>query len=390
MFFNISPDLDSQFPNNHNHGFAFFNCDNGWEKYTTNHDIVYAKGYADDVPLAGLIDQFEHAGEHTGNFCLIKFGDCIEIQHNKTRSFPLRYNLQQVTNLYPGENIWADSKVTIHQPWQISVEHCLLDLSMPDQVLTIDQAENAIFDLLNKRIQNFFAHSSANLQLFVSGGIDTLLLYALLSANKCPFTLLPVEEHYDADMFTTNNQMHLDLFWAYKQIHHWKEPTWLATGSCGDEYLLRGPATIAMLTAWHDIDFAEIIQSNPETYHYRHFMKYLDLWKDTWNNRAQLKVEYPTQKLLNQQILNCLVNDHQHWHLGNTLTWTPYNDINLVKILLCCDINELIPQFIDGRLSKNIIAKIDNQLLSALSQYKNYNTQENISKLFEYHTKNLQ
>jgi hypothetical protein len=163
----------------------------------------------------------------------------------------------------------------------------------------------------------------------------------------------------------------------------------VATGSCGDEYLLRGPTTIAMLTSWHDINFGEMLQENPESYHYRHFNKYSSLWIDSWNNREKLKSQYPTRESLNQQILNMLVNDHQHWHLGNTLTWTPFNDINLAKILLRCNINELIPQFINGQLSKNIISKIDNRLLSSLSYYKNYNTQENLQKLLDYHTTNL-
>jgi hypothetical protein len=390
MFFSISSSADPCFPNRHNHGFAFFNCDNGWTLNTTKCGTVYAKGYADSVPLTNLINHFDQASEYTGNFCLIRFSDTVEIKHSKTRSFPLRYNTQQVTNLYTGQDIWADSQVTIDQLWKISTSPLQLDLSVDQEYLTLDQAELAIFDLLTKQTQKFLTHCPVNLQLFVTGGLDTLLLYALLVNSKQSFTLLPVVDHYESDSFTDNAQDYLRKFWAYQQINHWNKPAWLATGSCGDEYLLRGPATIAMLTAWHDINFAELLQQNPNAYHYRHFSKYADLWMDTWNNRDQIKSQYPTRESLNRQILNILVNDHQHWHLGNTLTWTPFNNIDLVKILLRCDINELIPQFIDGRLSKNIISKIDNRLLTSLSQYKNYNRQENLSKLLEYHAKKFQ
>jgi hypothetical protein len=389
MFFSIAPTVDLRFPNNYNHDFAFFNCDNGWTQYFDKSEIVYAKGYADNMPLADLVKHFDQACEYTGNFCLIKFGNAIEITHSKTRSFPLRQNTQQVTNLYAGNDIWADSQVTIKQDWQIKTQQNYLDLVVDPGTLSVDQAESAVFELLSKRTQEFLSHSPVDLKLFATGGLDTLLVYALLINNKHPFTLLSFEDHYERDAFTTINQLNLEKFWAYKQINHWVDSTWVATGSCGDEYLLRGPTTIAMLTSWHDINFGKMLQENPESYHYRHFNKYSSLWIDSWNNREKLKSQYPTRESLNQQILNMLVNDHQHWHLGNTLTWTPFNDINLAKILLRCNINELIPQFINGQLSKNIISKIDNRLLSSLSYYKNYNTQENLQKLLDYHTKNL-
>ena len=38
---------------------------------------------------------------------------------------------------------------------------------------------------------------------------------------------------------------------------------------------------------------------------------------------------------------------------------------------------------------KFLISKIDNRLLSSLSYYKNYNTQENLHKLLDYHKKFL-
>jgi hypothetical protein len=199
---------------------------------------------------------------------------------------------------------------------------------------------------------------------------------------------LVTNEYYEPDQFTTENQSALDKFWAYKQIHHWTEPAWLATGSHGDEYFLRGPAVIAMLTSWHNINFGELLMDNPNCYHYHHFNKYSELWKDSWNNRHQLQKEYPTIDLLNRQILNILVNDHQHWHLGNTLTWTPYMDIKIPKILLQCPIDELIPQFLDGRLSKDLIIDYNPDIIDYLSQYKNYNGKENLPKLYEYHRKN--
>ena len=79
------------------------------------------------------------------------------------------------------------------------------------------------------------------------------------------------------------------------------------------------------------------------------------------------------------------INDHQHWHLVNTLTWSPYKDINIAKILLQCDINELIPQFLDGQLSKNLIDDYNPDIINYLSKYKNYNSRENLPNLIKNH-----
>jgi hypothetical protein len=92
--------------------------------------------------------------------------------------------------------------------------------------------------------------------------------------------------------------------------------------------------------------------------------------------------------LLNKQILNILINDHQHWHLGNTLTWTPFKDIEIAKILLQCPIEDLLPQFLDARLTKDLIIDYNPDIIDYLSKYKNHNNKENLYMLSEYYKKN--
>lgn len=378
MFFNIAQQADSRFPNNHKFESAYFNCDNGWNSVVTPAGTVFAKGYCDTHTLEQTVAQFDTANQLTGNFCLVRFGHTIEIKHNKYRSFPLEYGDSHVSNLVSGPNrVWADGEIEIDSAWKIQYKHVELDLSSTE-TLTIDQAKDKIKSILGSTIEQFYNLYNPQLKLFCSGGVDTLLIYSLLKQHQQSFELLPYL-HYDLDYFTTKNQNLLEQFWSYgHQIHHWVEPSWLASGSHGDEYFLRGPATISMLTAWHDIDFWSIVESNPNSYHYYHFKKYQDLWINGWKNRHQLKEQYSTRAELNQQILNVLVNDHQYWHLGNTLTWTPFKNIDFVKILLQCDINELLPQFIDAQLTKDLITP---DLLPVLSCYKNRNPMENLTKL---------
>lgn len=360
MFFNISTAIDSRFPNNYQFDNLWINCDDGWKIQGK----TFYKGYCD-------------------NDCyLIVTDSAIQIKNTGLRSFPLWYQDGAVNNIEPLANqAWVDNLVEIDQQGTVCTSKVQVDYSVPNRTITTADAKRQIKLILDQKLKSV----PARLKLFCSGGLDTLLLYGMLSQQHS-FDLV-TDEHYESNNFTDNNKQLLNNFWAYKQIHHWNDPTWLATGSHGDEYFLRGPATIAMLTAWHGINFGELLADNPNCYHYYYFNKYSDLWHNTWADRQKLKEEYPTIELLHCQIMNILINDHQHWHLGNTLTWTPFKDIEIARILLQCDINDLLPQFIDGRLSKDLIIDYNDNIIDYLSQYKNYNKNENLSKLFEYHAK---
>jgi hypothetical protein len=360
MFFSISTQLDSRFPNNYQFDNIWINCDPGWQQTNT----VFYKGYVD-------------------NYCKITVDSGgARVEHNNPRNFPLWSRDGLITNLSPESTYhWMDDVVSLDHWGKITVNKLHLDLIVPSDSLTIGQAQDGIRHVLDTKLKQ----APHNLKLFCSGGVDTLLIYSML-ATRHPFELI-VDEHYAPDKFTQQNQSMLNKFWAYKQIHHWIDPAWLATGSHGDEYFLRGPAIIAMLTAWHDINFGELLINNPDCYHYHYFNKYQELWNDAWNTRHQLQDKYPTVDALHRQILNMLVNDYQHWHLGNTLTWTPFKDIDIARILLQCPINQLLPQFLDARLSKDLIIDYNPHIIDYLSRYKNHNSKENLPKLLEFHAK---
>jgi len=360
MFFSVSTSVDRRFPNNHQINNLWVNCDNGW---TQNAQVFY-KGYAD-------------------NYCKITIdSDGAKIEHSIPRSFPLWYQEGIVTNIDSTlTTAWADDKIVMNSTGQIITDKMILDITVPESMLTTESAAQQLIACLDKSTRELIA---TNLKLFCSGGIDTFLLYGMLTKHNVNFDLV-ANEHYEKDTFTKTNQTALESFWAYKQIHHWTTNTWLATGSCGDEYFLRGPAVIAMLTAWHDIDFGKLLANGSTKYHYHHFNKYPKLWSDSWANRHSLREKYPTRALLNQQIINHLLNDHQHWHLGETITWTPFKNIELVKILLQCNIIDLLPQFLDGQINKCIIEYYSPHLLNFVSTYKNYKPKEKLTNFFSWH-----
>ena len=393
MFFSITQEPDLRFPNQCQVNHAWFNSDNGWTRLDSAIlGTVFYKGYCDTRSMAAVVNDFDHAGAYTGNYCVVQFTlDRIILRHSRNRSFELWYSDTCITNL-PTEdvttNIWASHEVHIDRDWQLTLTPVVTDrLPLPEK-LTIDQAVEKIGQLLDQSVQKFFTHNDPDLRLYFSGGIDTLLLYSLLEHNQKPFTVVPYT-FYEQDEFTTKNHDALSLLWNYQQIHHWNTPAWLATGSHGDEYFLRGPEIVAMLTAWHDINFLDIIKEYPESYHYTYYLKKPEIWEGYWNQRYHLREQYPTEELLHKQIINFLLNDYQYFHLGNTLTWTPYKDINIVRILLQCPITELIPQFLNADLNRRLIARTDKSLLTALSKHKNHNSNENVMMLLK-RNKNIQ
>jgi hypothetical protein len=341
--------------------------------------------------MSAVVNDFNQAGNHLGNYCVIQFTDNIIIRHSRNRSFELWRNDTCTTNLFTDSNltnIWASHELHIDPLWNQTLHNIVTDQLPISGTLTADQAMDQIAILLDNSVNEFFTHNRPDLQVYFSGGVDTLLIYSLLKYNNRPFELIPYT-HYDQDYFTTHNYDALNFFWNYKQIHHWRDPSWLATGSHGDEYFLRGPEVIAMLTAWHNINFTEVMAQHPDSYHYLYFAKKPKIWTDAWANRKKLQEQFPTEALLHGYILNFLLNDYQYLHLGNTLTWTPFKNIEIVRILLRCPIHELIPQFIDAKITKNLIARTDKSLLTALSRYKNHNSSENVLNLLEYHKKTL-
>lgn len=362
MFFSISKHQDPRFPNSTVLGDWTVNHDNGW----TLTDNILSKGY--------VYPDLAH-----GNFCkIISDQGLISIQHDLERSFPLWWNSETktLTNcLGTGLRLWADDIA------QLDVDNLVAgkkDVIGPVDVdpLSYDQARAMIDQRFRSKVQKL-SKMDLPLKLFVSGGVDTVCLYSYLKQANLSFDLLDYE-YFDYDHFTNSfiTQIRRE-HWAYAQIHHWKQPSLLITGGCGDEYLFRGIQTIALWTAWHGIDIVKLV-SDKKGYHVRNLLipKNRKTFEQTWTNRHNIQKTYPTLEDLARYLIDINLNDHQHWHLGNTLTWTPFKDIEIFKIMLRLDHDSLIDHFIDARMSKSLIDPIHHGLIS---QSKNFNERENLN-----------
>ena len=372
MFFTIAKTPDSRFINHTMIGTWWFSHDMGWIQSDDNR--VWSKGYC-NVSL------------NHGNYTRISFNDgVIELQHDLERSYPLWWDksINTLTNLLgTGRSIWVDSQIKLTT--DNLIEKKVDPIGPIDSTgLTIAQAvEEICQNLKNKAIELQHYNIDIRRCLFVSGGIDTLTLMALIKNTHTPCDILDYE-YFEYDQFTNQNLMDIrNSHWAYKQIHHWNDNTVLISGACGDEFLFRGPYTIALWAAWHNIDLAKILQT-ASGYHVGYFQKEANLAviRKHWLNRSAIRSLYPTKQELIHQILNNNVNDHQHWHLGNTLTWTPFKDLNLTKIMMRLNESDLLDHVLDATVNKQVINSLWPNALQLLSKTKNLNSRRYLHNLY--------
>lgn len=319
------------------------------------------------------------------NWTEIHFGIDIIIDHDHPRSYPLWWNRdsQVLTNFMgSGQLLWSDQRAAICRDG-LSVE--TQDIFPTNDIgssLSLYQCADQIIEILIDRMR-LLPIGGPSKKLFVSGGVDTVLLFALVrSQNRDDIEILDFE-HFEYDWFTNRHYPQLRTqHWAYAQIHHWREPTVLLTGASGDEFMMRGPSTLALWAAWHDIDLCAMLE-NSVGYHVGYFRqpKNFKVFAEYFQRRHEIKSEFVSKEDLVNQILNVNANDWQHWHLGETLTWTPFKDLSITQSVLSLDTQDFLQQILDARLNKIIIEKLWPPALGLISKTKNQKTRAELDIL---------
>jgi hypothetical protein len=100
--------------------------------------------------------------------------------------------------------------------------------------------------------------------------------------------------------------------------------------------------------------------------HYTYFKrdKNLEAFAQTIDSTA-------SKEQLFWEMCNMVVNDWQHWHLGNTLTWTPLRDLEIFKLFLRLPVDESWGQIFDSEISKKLIENNKPGLTQLISDQKN-------------------
>lgn len=377
MFFCISKESKQNFPNHYKVGPFTINTDAGWKTIQTNNRTVIYKGYADqfnlDHKILSIVEQTEP--NFLGSFCaIVADNNSLEIKTDRYRSFPIYYDTE-VTNLAQLTNTaWTDSLVSVDANFTVTEKKFDVLGSVDPAPITEQELIDTVIDRLNQKVKDFVTQNQLPIKVFLSGGVDTMLVYSFLQQHTDRIELVRCQ-HIDYDYFWIKNSGTLENAWAYRQIHHWNDPCVLMSGTPGDEFMLRSPNTVNQWSKHHGLDILDLMETRPwsNCYHREYFLK---------PDNKKIFQEPGAKEVTPLYLCNINVNDWQHQHLGNTLTWTPLRDLEIFKLFLRLPIEAALGQILDSSISIKIIEQNCPGLSQFLSDKKNYgNVLSNLSGL---------
>ena len=352
MFFSISKFKNVDFPNHVNWGDIHIGFDNGW----TVGDTKISKGYLDKG-----CDIFYQDGS-------------IHVTTGNRQTLPIFIDKENfiVSNLYKTSGFFIGD-VTI------TPDEILTSAAPEVKFIKLDLTDDEIIDSIDTTIRDNILNfiTDKPFKVFLTGGVDTALITSYVLKYKLPYELV-CEEHVDMDYFISYNRRNLKKFWAYNVMHHWRTPSVLLSGANGDEMLLRNPMDAFNVMKFYGEDLIEECRA-VNYYHSGHFLKDKHLAEYT----ELEKTVYATEYDLKQSIHVRNSKDFQHWHIGNTITFTPLDNLTLNNLILNLSYPTLKTQLLDGAISKLLIERNYPSLLKFVSPKKNLNNFDSLVELYE-------
>ena len=387
MFFSIAKQPKNNFSHFYQLGSFAVSTDAGWtELHQDQYHILY-KGYADNDRLSQLLNTIIEQTEPMllGNFCALVFdstADTLKIKTDRYRSFPIYVeSTSNVTNLTKHSyTVWADGLIEINA--DLTVNETKFDVigAINTDYTTVDEVVARVNTILENKAQKFANINDLPIKSFLSGGVDSLLVYSYLQRYTDNYEMVKCS-HIDYDEFWLKNSGTLKSYWGYTQIHHWNDPCILTSGAPGDEFMLRSPTTVNLFLRLQDRNMIDLLGQ--------------DQWQGclhyTYYNRPKNHAIFADDTALPQwdrkqmmwNLCNILVNDWQHWHLGNTLTWTPLRDIEIIKLFLRLPVDDALGQILNSDISCRLIEQNEAGLTRVISDQKNSgNSMKNLVNLY--------
>ena len=381
MFFEISKIKNQNYPNNYElKNGIIFNCDLGWQRIEYKHYIIFFKGYIldnlkDEEFYESIVN--DPTPKFKGNFFSIITEDTITITNDNNRGSPLQYvQNEKITNLEQDLTpAWSNKYLTV-DPLLTVTENRFSPYTSSYENIDYDSALDQVDKILCDSFETFLSKNNKPIKVFLSGGIDTLTLYSYIKKFTKNFELVDYEYKKFTHFYCKNWDTKIRKYWGYNQIHSWGDvPTVLLTGGCGDEFFLRGPSTLAVLAEHHQIDTFALLEKNTDCYH-RH---YLLLEKNSKYFKNKKTFDTSSKKNTIDYILNNLINDHQHWHIDETICFTPFKNISIPSIILNLPKQNIIEQLLNAQFNKDLIIRNNPDDLRLLSTSKNNIRFENLT-----------
>jgi hypothetical protein len=310
--------------------------DKGWSQ----HNSAWYKGYSTECNLSENIDNILNGYKPKGIWCAISLIDGMyKIHHSEICNFPH----DNITNLY---NFGPVNPV----------------LEFNNSVNSIDVVVDDIVSILVNTCTGYAKYNPDILNIWCTGGLDSVLLLAICEKANIPYNLYAHKSSYSSHVeYETSLIKHVKHeFPNYKFMSVFSDRTVLATGYNGDSIFCRHPEQINLLTNSLGLHAQDIVKAHHYVYPYL---------------RRQLhkKIEpiIMTEEEVKIKLSHQISNWHSVWHLDNTITFTPYHEIELFKMVLTLPIHELIEASMDGTIQKKAIESCNPDFLQLVDNQKN-------------------
>lgn len=385
MFFRIARGKTDRFSYHHALGDTLvLGVDSGWHCLDVPAGSLFYKGYSSDhIPLDVIARRLydQPTLQFQGNFCvIIHKNDQVTITHDSCRSFPLWHDGDSVTNLEPlAHSVWADAHIIMDRSGTFHVDP--LPKHTPGVSTSYNDTLHKVHDIICNTFENFLTHNKLPLKIFVSGGVDTVMCYSYLKKFTNRFELIDYEYKKFTYFYKKNWHDRLQRFWAYRQIHTWgEEPVALVSGGCGDEYFMRGPITANLfLIGIHGTNINRLLPAHENDYMYDYLTRESTQKKLLEHETSdRYRSITSTKKNTIKYIESNLVNDHQHWHIDDTITFTPFKNIAIPFLIMNLSLEDYEKQIMNAQLNKDLISLNDSDDLKLISKFKNRNSFENL------------
>jgi hypothetical protein len=306
--------------------------DKGWSQ----HNSAWYKGYSTECNLSENIDNILNGYKPKGIWCVIS--DNRVYQPNLC-SFPDN----GFTNLH-----------------EVARVGDFLELN--NSINSMDIVVDNVTTMLVESCQGYARYNSDILNIWCTGGLDSVLLLAICEKANVPYNLYAHKSSFSSHVeYESNLTKHVKReFPNYSFLSLFVNKTVLATGYGGDNYFCRHPVQINMLANSLGSTALEIVKPYHYSYPYLHKHKFQDIVNP-----------YTTEEELKKKLLHQIQIWHSVWHIDNTITFTPYHDVDLFKMVLTLPLHELIDASLDGTIQKKAIEKCNPELLSLVDEQKN-------------------
>ena len=124
-----------------------------------------------------------------------------------------------------------------------------------------------------------------------------------------------------------------------------------------------------MMLKAHGTSLFDILK--PEDYHWKHCQGYFKKGLDVGSID-------PDINKVREQVMNRNSNDHQHWHIEETIHFTPFKDSRILSLITMSSKDQLVLQARDAHINRLLIEKLDPDKLKKISAYKNHDSMENL------------